>query len=418
MRTFGLNAGISVADQAFISGAGFVLHIALARWLVPSEYGIFAIVFSFFLFLSGFQNALILEPMSVLASTHNHEELKDYIIHSIWLHFFLSIGLSILLLLSGFGVLLVHSPMGKPFIGLAFAAPLILLFWLLRRACYLDGRPYLAMHGSLFYSLLLFAELWAIQEFEAVSPLTAILALGLSSATASIVLICLLGINLKTLLRGCSRSALASLFSKHWRYGKWVVGSSFVHWAGTAGYVPLIGSLVGFAEAGALRAIQNLILPLQQILAGLANLWLPLNAKLVIEQGKQSLKANLDKMIIGTLTLSVFYLIIIVVFSKPIITLLYGPSRYDQLQWLNYYLALFAIIGVIAQGLSLALKALQRPDCVFYSQVGTAIITATIGSFLVWAFGLVGAAIGLNLSALMGVSILVIRFQWSLRSAS
>ena len=124
---------------------------------------------------------------------------------------------------------------------------------------------------------------------------------------ASIVLVWLLRINVKTLLFGCSRVVLTSLFSKHWIYGKWVVGSSFVHWAGTAGYVPLIGSLVGFSEAGALRAIQNLILPLQQILAGLANLWLPLNAKLLIEQGKDSLKANMYKMINGTLIFSVFY---------------------------------------------------------------------------------------------------------------
>lgn len=417
MPTFSLKEGISIADQALISGAGFILHILLARWLLLDEYGIFAIVFSIFLFLSGLHNALILEPMSVLASNHNREQLRDYITHSIWLHFFLSVGLSILLLFSGFGLMFLQNPLGEPLIGLAFSGPLILLFWLLRRACYLDGSAHLAMHASLLYSLFLFVGLWAMQEVEAASPLTAILALGISSAAASIVLTWLLGINKKTLLFGCSRAVLTSLFSKHWTYGKWVVGSSFVHWAGTAGYVPLIGSLVGFSDAGALRAIQNLILPLQQILAGLTNLWLPLNAKLLIEQGKDSLKANVYKMIIGTLTFSVLYLIIIVSFSKPIITFLYGSGRYDQFEWLNYYLAIFALIGVVSQGFSIALKALQRPDCVFYSQAGTAVITATVGSFLVWTLGLEGAAIGLNLSALIGTLILMNLLQWSFRKA-
>jgi O-antigen/teichoic acid export membrane protein len=273
------------------------------------------------------------------------------------------------------------------------------------------------MHASLLYSLFLFVGLWVMQKMEAVDPLTAILALGLSSAAASIVLMWLLRIKVKALLFSGSRAVLTSLFLKHWIYGKWVVGSSFVHWAGTAGYVPLIGSLVGFSDAGALRAIQNLILPLQQILAGLANLWLPLNAKLLIEQGKDSLKTNLHKMIIGTLTFSVVYLIIIVSFSKPIITLLYGPGRYDQFEWLNWYLAAFAIIAVIGQSFSLALKVLQRPDSVFYSQAGTAVITATVGSFLVWTLGLEGAAIGLNLSALIGTLILMNLCQWSFRNA-
>ena len=415
MPTFGLKAGISIVDQALISGSGFILHVLLARWLLPDEYGIFAIVFSIFLFLASFHNALILEPMSVLASEHTPEQLRDYITHSIWLHFFLTVVLSILLLFSGFGLMFLHNRMGEPLIGLAFAGPLILLFWLLRRACYLDGRAHLAMHGGFVYSLFLFVGIFVIQRAETTTPLTAVLLLGVSSMGASIILVWLLKINVKILLFGCSRAILTSLLSKHWIYGKWVVGSSFVHWAGTGGYVPLIGSLVGFSEAGALRAIQNLILPLQQILAGLTNLWLPLNAKLLIEKGKDSLKANLYKMIIGTLTFGVLYLIIIVSFSKPIITLLYGPGRYDQFEWLNWYLAAFAIIGVVGQSFSLALKALQRPDSVFYSQAGTAVITATVGSFLVWTLGLKGAAIGLNLSALIGTLILMNLCQWSLR---
>lgn len=417
MRTFGLKAGISIADQAIISGAGFALHVVLARWLAPNDFGIFAIVFSVFLFLSGLHNALILEPVSVLASAQNQGQLRDCITHSIWLHIILSVGLSLLLLCSSLGLIMLQNPMGEPLAGLAFSGPLILLFWLLRRACYLDGRAHLAMHASLLYSLFLFVGLWAMQDAEAASPLTAILALGISSAAASIVLLLLLGINMKTLLFGCSREVVTSLLLKHWKYGKWVVGSSFVHWAGTAGYVPLIGSLLGFSEAGTLRAIQNVILPLQQILAGLANLWLPLNAKLLIEHGKQSLKHNTHKMIIGTLIFSGFYLLVIVTFSKPITMLLYGSGRYEQFEWLNYYLAIFAIIGVIGQGLSISLKALQRPDCVFYSQVGAAIMTATAGSFLVWTWRLEGAAIGLILSALMGTIILFNRFQFSLRRA-
>jgi O-antigen/teichoic acid export membrane protein len=307
--------------------------------------------------------------------------------------------------------------MGAPLMGLAVAGPIILLFWLLRRACYLDGRAPIAMHASLLYALLLFMGLWATWVTESASSLVALLILGISSMGASLLLMWLLGINLQSILLRCSRATLVSLLVKHWAYGKWVVGSSFVHWAGTAGYIPLIGGLAGLSQAGALRAIQNLILPLQQVLAGLANLWLPSSAKLFVEQGKDSLRRNLKKMILYTLLLSAPYLVIVLVYSEPIITLLYGVGRYDEFQWLNYYLVVFAIFGVVSQGFSIALKALQRPDGVFYSQVGTAAITATVGSFLVWTLELEGAAIGLNLSALMGALILFNRLQFSFKQA-
>jgi O-antigen/teichoic acid export membrane protein len=417
MRTFGLKAGISVADQGLVSGAGFVLHVLLARWMPQDEYGMFAIVFSIFLFLSGLHNALLLEPMSVLAPNGTPEQLRQYVAHSIWLHFLLTVALSILLLISGLGLMFLHNPMGEPLMGLAVAGPVILLFWLLRRACYLDGRAQLALHAGLLYALLLFMGLWATEQTDSASPLAAVLILGVSSMGASVLLMQLLGIKVRTILLECSGSILVSLFLKHWHYGKWVVGSSFVHWAGTAGYVPLIGSLVGFSQAGALRAIQNLILPLQQMLAGLANLWLPSSARLFVDQGKDSLKRNLTNMILGTLLFSVPYLVIILIYSEPIITLLYGSGRYDEFQWLNYYLVVFAIISVVSQGFAITLKALQRPDCVFYSQAGTAGITATVGSLLVWMLGLEGAAIGLNLSALMGALILINLFQGSLRKA-
>ena len=353
--------------------------------------------------------------MSVSASSYTSKRLRDYITHSIWLHVVLCAALSILLFLFGFVLAILHNAMGEPLISLAFAQPLILLFWLLRRACYLDGRAEVAMHGSYYYALLLFAGLWMIRALDVPSPSSALLILGISSMGASIILMWFLGIEFRTLLNGYSQGIVRTLFLKNWTYGKWVVGSSFVHWAGTAGYVPLIGSLIGLSQAGALRAIQNLILPLQQILAGLANLWLPSSAQLFLEEGKESLKRNLNRMLIGTFLFSVPYLLVVLLYSEPIITLLYGPGRYDELQWLNYYLVLLAIVGMVSQGLSIALKALQRPDCVFYSQVGTAIVTATVGSFLVWTFGLKGAVIGLNLSALMGTLILVNLFQWSLK---
>src|SRR5690348_2243243 len=55
-------------DQGMFSFANFIMNVFLARALSPSEYGVFAVGQSLFLFIVGFQNALIIEPMSVLGA--------------------------------------------------------------------------------------------------------------------------------------------------------------------------------------------------------------------------------------------------------------------------------------------------------------------------------------------------------------
>src|SRR5215475_4016688 len=65
-RRYGRASCYSLADQAAAAAAGFGVNLLLARWLSASDYGIFAVVFAAYLFLSGFHNVLLLEPLSVL----------------------------------------------------------------------------------------------------------------------------------------------------------------------------------------------------------------------------------------------------------------------------------------------------------------------------------------------------------------
>src|SRR5579872_4553472 len=65
LRVWGARSALSLVDQGFTSGAAFGVNICLARWVPASVYGAFAVAFAGFLFISGFQNVLILEPISV-----------------------------------------------------------------------------------------------------------------------------------------------------------------------------------------------------------------------------------------------------------------------------------------------------------------------------------------------------------------
>src|SRR5579863_7399036 len=60
--------GLAVADQAVLSGTTFALNVLFARWMSTQEFGVFAVEMACILLVSGFQNALVLEPMSVFGA--------------------------------------------------------------------------------------------------------------------------------------------------------------------------------------------------------------------------------------------------------------------------------------------------------------------------------------------------------------
>src|SRR5216683_4252928 len=65
-----LNRGaLSSIDQGLVSGANFALSIMLARWLPISDYGGYSFALSIFMLINAAQQALFLEPMSVLGAS-------------------------------------------------------------------------------------------------------------------------------------------------------------------------------------------------------------------------------------------------------------------------------------------------------------------------------------------------------------
>ena len=78
LRFWGIRSGLSVLDQGLTSGASFLLNLFLARWLTSEAYGAFAVAFATLLFLSGYHNVLLLEPMTVLGPARYSAEMTGY----------------------------------------------------------------------------------------------------------------------------------------------------------------------------------------------------------------------------------------------------------------------------------------------------------------------------------------------------
>ena len=62
--------GFSLTDQALSVGGMFLANVMLARVRSKEEYGVFALSYSIYTFLSGLHNAAILEPFTVYGAAH------------------------------------------------------------------------------------------------------------------------------------------------------------------------------------------------------------------------------------------------------------------------------------------------------------------------------------------------------------
>src|SRR5438093_13371840 len=75
---------IALADQAIVSGVNFATLLILARYLAPTGYGIYVLLFAILLFINGLQNALITAPLMVLAPRHDLQSRAPYL-SALWL---------------------------------------------------------------------------------------------------------------------------------------------------------------------------------------------------------------------------------------------------------------------------------------------------------------------------------------------
>lgn len=390
--------GASVADQGTGAVTHLVLHVALARLLAPSEYGAFALAFAALLFLMGAHLALVAEPMSVLGPVRYGSSLPAYVRTTMRVQ-----GRLALLAAGAAAVIALMAapwsvPLGHALMGLVLLAPAFLTFMLLRRACYVLSRPADALVGSLLYALAVLPGLLVLYRLDRLSPLTTIVLMGGGAGIAAGAMLHRLALPRAGDARGEAHET-GVLWRENWHYGRWILAANVAHWGGTGVYLFFVGALAGLAEAGVFRALQTLVSPAQQVLAGLGLLALPwLAGQRAARGGAEAGLSRTLRTWAPAIALVAVYGMMLWGWGEPIIQTVYGREEYTRAAGLLPVFALFLVLMAVAQGLALALRASERSEPIFWSKVAASLMALGPGLVMTWQLGLAGAAWGMALS--------------------
>lgn len=396
LTSWGSRGTLAITDQALLAGAQFLLNILLARWLVPAKYGAFAVAYSLFLLASGVHNALLIEPMLVFGSGRHFKNRKSYLGVVLRGHWILTLPTGAVLFGVGFLVGRLHSQsVGRPLSALGLALPLMLFAWLTRRAFYIELKPGRAAAGSAVYFSALLVLVFGLHSRGILSPATAVFAMGAAALLSG-------GVELFWLRcrwpQPAERLTAAAVASEHWGYGRWALASALTLWVPMNVYYMVLPAWLGLRAAGALKALMNLANPVLQSFVAFSLLLIPLLVRHRDRGGITLVRRSVKRIALFFLVASSLYLAGLWFFQSPLIGLLYG-GRYLELRGLPILLVgSIPLVASLTRTAGGALRALERPDRVFWCYVASCGVALAAGLPLAWVFGVVGALLGLLLS--------------------
>src|ERR1700693_76147 len=215
---------LAILDQGLIAGSNFLIGILLARWLLPAQYGSYALAFSVFLLLSASQQALLTEPQRIFGPSDYPHCLREYLGVLLCANGILTLAIALILAASAVVMHISARANSLPgaFWGMAIAAPCIMLMWLARGTFYVKLEPQYAVVGGGIYCAAVFSGLFLIYHLKLASAFSAFVVMGMGAVLSSAVLLYLL----KPVIVGRLRFPdWRKVFRQHWHYGRWVLAS-------------------------------------------------------------------------------------------------------------------------------------------------------------------------------------------------
>lgn len=388
----------AIMDQGLFAGSNFLMNILLIRWLEPVQYGAFVTAYAIFMMLGTLHTGMLTEPMLVFGAGKYSKWFRRYLAFLFYGHTTLTLLFSLAMLAVGlFFQVTEQLDLAWAFYGGAIATPFILLTWTFRRAFYIVSRPHIAAVGGFVYFSLIMAGIYLLHTMTYLTPFSALLVMALSAGISGLYLLYMLKPQYQ---QPEKELPWKTVLKDHWVYGRWSTPSTFLIWLPHNIYFAFLPGMVGLEGNANLRATLNLVTPILQANAALSILLTPNFVRALKRNGLDGLgrQVNFARMLMIGASLS--YLVVLVLFGKDIINLIYN-GRYQDFVTPTILLLislnpLFIGVGDVMAG---GLRSIGRVDTIFWANVVSGLLALTIGLYLMATIGIIGALIGTAISS-------------------
>jgi len=397
----------SFADQALAVGGSFLANVTLARTQTKEEYGMFALSYSVFIFLSGLHNSAILEPCTVYGSGRYRNRFSEYLRLMVRVNTFVGLLLMTLVLVVCMALYWAAPQyLSRALLGLGVTVGVLLSGTFLRRVFYLQRRPEFAARASLICFVTVASALGLAAKAHVLNGFSvfAILALGWIAAGA--------GLGRKLALGHPGQSFLSSepgYWGEHWKYSKWVFATAFVFQLTNQGYYWIVAGFLSVKDVAGLRAMQMLVAPIDQVFIALSFLVIPALAARYASKRMAGYLSFTKRYGAAIISVTALFALSVRVVGRPVMHWLYA-GKFDELVPVLFVLAFLPLLMALGNTMGNAMNAAEKPRLVFYGYLSSGAATLLGGIPLVIHFGLRGAVYGMLLSASVYSVVLALGF--------
>lgn len=408
-KAFGLAAQqvtVVLFDQGFCCIANFLTGVLVARACSKEEYGYYVLGFTLLTVAMNIQTSLAGTPFTVFSPRLRDKEHRLYLGSTLVQHLAVS-AFAVLGFLAAAAVLFAARRTGN-FAGVLFALAAASVFVLLRDFMRHVLLAQLRVWASLLMGLVAnVATVGILLLAYRGGWLTAPLAYLILGASSSLPVLFVLLSETKWITFASNK--LWEHVKENWRFGKWLIAQVIVVFVAIQMYPWVLMLFKGSAAAGTYGVCIGL--------AAIANpLFMGLNSFLGPRTAHAARKgsAQIHREVYLAMTFLAGPLLIIllctILFGEWAIVTIYG-REFAGLGHIFSIVMLAVVIAAMGGITDAGINALRRPDIAFRARLLALAVTVTLGIFLVYKLGPLGAALGVCVARAFSVGYQLMKFQ-------
>lgn len=384
-------AAWTVIDQAVVSAGSFIVSIILARGLLPSEYGSYALLLGGLFTLQLFNATLLFHPLSVRMPVTDAADQPALLSATLGLVALLSAGLGVVLALG-------LTAAGRP--ELIVPALCLFLAWqtqeTLRRGLLTTFRHRTAVLGDATGYLGQAAVVGSLAFTHNLTLEHTLYGMAATSALAGLVQWVQLGWRLRL------PQGLRHTVADYWSVGGfWALGNGLLAQGRMQLLLWMLTASAGPAAAASFQAALNIVYLSNPIAIGFGNIIPQVAAKANKDGGAAAWHAVRAYAVLAVILIAGYCMLVLAV-PSPILSVLYGAeSGYAGLATTLRLLILAGLIGYLTEVVISYLHGISAAPMAFGINLIGTLATVALAIPLVDRFGLEGACL-----ALMGANIL------------